>query len=119
MPTRSNREIWYALTAILFITAAYVFVLIIYREIPEIWSYAGLTSGDYGTVTDVEPFYMCGAEALAHAVGQRPKATRSSSDDYQFIKGIGSEELFSMEKAFFNGTQHGMVNGFVATTPTP
>lgn len=92
---------------------------IIYREIPEIWSYTGLTSTDYGTITDVEPFYMCGAEALAHAVGQRPKATRSSSDDYQFIRGIGSEELFSVEKAFFNGTQHGMVNGFVATTPTP
>ena len=50
MPTRSNREIWYALIAILFITAAYVFVLIIYREIPPASDFFGHTIGILGFI---------------------------------------------------------------------
>lgn len=88
---------------------------IIYREIPEIESYALLAQADTGNASvDVEPVFFCGAEALAHAVGQRPRATRSSSDDYGFLKGVGTEELFSMDKCIYEGIQHGIVNGFVA-----
>lgn len=65
--------------------------------------------------------YLCGAQALVVAWGQDPKSTERKDDDYQFIKGVGTEELRSIDKTFFKetgavgpGTQHGIVTVFAA-----
>lgn len=70
---------------------------------------------------DVAPGYLCGAEAQTIAWGQDPIATRRSDDDYGFIKGVGTEELRSVDKTFFASTsavgpgeQHGMMSGYGA-----
>lgn len=70
---------------------------------------------------DVAPGYLCGASAVTVAWGQDPISTRRSDDDYQFIKGVGTEELRSIDKTFFAsasavgpGEQFGMINGYGA-----
>lgn len=70
---------------------------------------------------DVAPGYLCGAQALAVSWGQDPISTKRTDDDYQFIKGVGTEELRGIDKTFFKSTtdvgpglQHGMVSVFGA-----
>lgn len=65
--------------------------------------------------------YLAGAQALIVAWGQDPIATKRADDDYGFIKGVGTEELRSIDKTFFKetgavgpGTQHGVVTVFAA-----
>lgn len=78
---------------------------LVIREIPEIPA----------TSSTVSPAYLCGAQALGHAWGQRPRATERKEDDYGFIKGVGTESLWSCEKLRFNGMDHGMLTGFFFT----
>jgi hypothetical protein len=70
---------------------------------------------------DVAPGYLCGAQALAVSWGQDPISTKRTDDDYQFIKGVGTEELRGIDKTFFKSTtdvgpgmQHGIVSVFGA-----
>jgi N4-gp56 family major capsid protein len=70
---------------------------------------------------DVAPGHFCGAQAIAIGWGQDPISTRRSDDDYQFIKGVGTEELRSIDKTFFAsasavgpGEQFGMLTGYGA-----
>jgi hypothetical protein len=70
---------------------------------------------------DVAPGYLCGAQAIAIGWGQDPISTKRSDDDYGFIKGVGTEELRSIDKTFFASTsavgpgeQFGMMSGFGA-----
>lgn len=70
---------------------------------------------------DVAPGYLCGAQALVVGWGQDPISTKRSDDDYGFIKGVGTEELRSIDKTFFAsssasgpGEQFGMMSGFGA-----
>lgn len=88
---------------------------VIIREIPEI---AGFNN-TAGTVARIEPFYLCGQQAVGIAWGQEPKVVRDEFD-YGFVKGIGTEECRGIQKMRF-GTgaggvlkDHGMVTGFVA-----
>lgn len=90
---------------------------VIIREIPELPVLTGVGASS----ADVQPGYLCGAQALTVAWGQDPIATRRTDDDYQFIKGVGTEELRSIDKTFFKstgaagpGTQHGVVSVFGA-----
>lgn len=76
------------------------------REIPEIPVLAGV--GD--SSSDVAPAFLCGAQAICHAWGQKPKAVFSKADDYGFVKKPGIEECRGAAKMVFNGVQHGMVN---------
>lgn len=69
----------------------------------------------------VAPGYLCGAQALAVSWGQDPISTKRTDDDYQFIKGVGTEELRGIDKTFFKsktdvgpGQQHGIVSIFGA-----
>lgn len=78
---------------------------LVIREIPEIAA----------TSSTVSPAYLCGAQALGHAWGQRPRATERKEDDYGFIKGVGTESLWSCEKLRFNGMDHGVMTGFFYT----
>jgi hypothetical protein len=50
MSTKGNREIWYSAKAIIFVTALYLFVLIIYREIPPASDFFGHTIGILGFI---------------------------------------------------------------------
>jgi hypothetical protein len=83
---------------------------VIIREIPEIGDYGGIGNGS----TTVYPVYFMGAQALGLAWGQLPKATEKKEDDYGFIKGVGTESLWAVEKLRYNGIDHGMITGLFA-----
>lgn len=90
---------------------------VIIREIPELPVLTGVGASS----ADVQPGYLAGAQALTVAWGQDPIATTRKDDDYGFIKGVGTEELRSIDKTFFKstgavgpGTQHGLVSVFGA-----
>lgn len=78
---------------------------VIIREIPEIPA----------TSATVSPAYLCGAQALGFAWGQRPRATKRKEDDYGFIEGMGVESLWSVEKLRYLGRDHGVISGFFFT----
>lgn len=88
---------------------------VIIREIPEI---AGFNN-TAGTVVRVEPYYLCGAQAVGLAWGQEPKAIKEDFD-YGMQMGIGTMEARGLEKMrFATGAgatlkDHGMVTGFIA-----
>ncbi len=90
----------------------------ILREIPEI---AALdVSGSGGA--RIEPVYLCGAQAVGLAWAQRTKTT-TDTDDYEFLHGVGCQEIRGIEKLRF-GTDsavdtttpkdHGIATAFVA-----
>lgn len=80
---------------------------VIIREIPEMpnGTSAGLSANQ-------GPAYLCGAQALGIAYGQRPRATERKEDDYGFLYGKGTESLWCAEKLIYNGLDHGVVTGF-------
>jgi len=77
---------------------------VIIREVPEISDFvtnvwttlktAGTSSGR------VEPVFLCGQAAVALGWGQMPRNTERSEDDYGFIKGVGVEMAYGVEKFF-------------------
>ena len=98
---------------------------VIVRQVPEISSMVDdkftslLTAG--ASSTRVEPFFLCGQQALAVAYGQMMKPTFRKEDDYGFIKGVGVESAYGCAKMFkkhpMAGTklvQWGVVSGFVS-----
>ena len=44
---------------------------------------------------------MLGAQALGLAWGQMPIATSRNEDDYGFVKGVGTESLYAVEKLLY------------------
>ena len=85
---------------------------VIIREIPEISNYGTIGNGS----ATVYPVYFMGAQALGLAWGQMTKATEKKEDDYGFVKGVGTESLWAMEKLRYNGIDHGMITGLFAAT---
>lgn len=90
---------------------------VVIKKVPELPVLAGVGA----STADVAPGYLCGAQAMAVSWGQDPIATKRADDDYGFIKGVGTEELRSIDKTFFKsstdvgpGQQHGMVSVFGA-----
>jgi len=81
---------------------------VLIREFPEI--------ADIGTVgassARVAPVYLCGAEAIGHAFGQRPRMTKLKEDDYDFKRGVGVEHKEQVRKMFWNNIQNGIVTGY-------
>lgn len=80
-----------------------------------------ILTGVGASSADVAPGYLCGASAIAIGWGQDPISTKRSDDDYGFIKGVGTEELRSIDKTFFASTsavgpgeQFGLMSGFGA-----
>lgn len=88
---------------------------VIVREIPEI---AGFNN-TAGTPVRIEPYYLCGAQAVGLAWGQEPKAIKENFD-YGMQMGIGTMEARGLEKMrFATGASsalkdHGLVTGFIA-----
>ena len=85
---------------------------VVHREIPEIGSYGAIGASS----AVVYPVYFLGAQALGVAWGQTTKATQRKEDDYGFIKGVGVESLWSVEKLRYNGIDHGMITGLFAAS---
>ena len=95
----------------------------ILREIPEIapvpaaiWSLSAVAS--------IEPVYLCGAQAVGLAWSQRTKST-TDVDDYEFLHGVGVQEIRRVQKLRFGGgttdrdnlQDHGILTAFVGAAP--
>lgn len=93
---------------------------VIVREIPEMTERC-LLGGAGASSADVEPYFLCGAQAVAYALGQET-TFNTATRDYKFINGVEVRELRGIEKCIFNGplddsltkVDHGMVTGFVS-----
>jgi hypothetical protein len=85
---------------------------VVHREIPEISGYGNIGNSSAA----VYPVYFMGAQALGCAWGQTTKSTKRNEDDYGFIKGVGVESLWSVEKLRYNGIDHGMITGLFAAS---
>lgn len=92
---------------------------IIIREIPEI---TALDSSLSSTGVRLEPVYLCGVQAVGLAWAQRTKST-TDVDDYEFLHGVGVQEMRGIEKLRFgtaaggdttNPKDNGIVTGFIA-----
>lgn len=88
---------------------------VIIREIPEI---AGFNN-TAGSPVRIEPYYLCGAQAIGVAWGQEPTAIRDDTD-YGFNRHIGTQEVRGIQKMRFETggggalKDHGLLTGFIA-----
>lgn len=87
---------------------------VLYHEVPEI---PHITNAGASSTTDVEPFFLCGAQAIGAAWGQKLQLQEDLQKDYKFRPGVCGEELLRVQKLHFNGVQQGMVTGYVAAAP--
>lgn len=60
----------------------------------------------------VEPYFLCGAQALGVAWAQKTKST-TDVRDYGFVKGVGIHEMLGVEKLIYNSKDHGVFTGYV------
>lgn len=81
---------------------------VIIRKIQEID-----TIGTVGaTSARLEPYYLCGAQAIGVAWAQYTKST-TDTRDYGFVKGVGIHEMLGVEKLIYNSQDHGVFTGYV------
>lgn len=81
---------------------------VIIRKIQEI-----ATLGNVGaTSARIEPYFLCGAQALGVAWAQKTKST-TDTRDYGFVKGVGIHEMRGVEKLVYNSKDHGVFSGYV------
>lgn len=81
---------------------------VVIRKIQEI-----ATIGTVGAASArLEPYYLCGAQALGVAWAQRTKST-TEVRDYGFVKGVGVHEMLGVEKLIYNSKDHGVLSGYV------
>jgi N4-gp56 family major capsid protein len=84
---------------------------IIVKQIPEI-----PTIGAIGAAScQVGSNFLCGAQAIALAWGQRTKSIVEEFD-YGFQYGCAIEEIRGVERITMNGIQHGVLTHYCATT---
>lgn len=85
-------------------------------EVPEI----GVFNNTAGTVVQVGPNYLCGAQALGVAMAKRPKST-TDVRDYGFVQGVGVQMMHGIGKMTFDTSagndgsarkDNGVVTGF-------
>lgn len=60
----------------------------------------------------VEPYFLCGAQAIGVAWAQMTKST-TDVRDYGFVKGVGIHEMLGVEKLIYNSQDHGVFTGYV------
>lgn len=95
----------------------------IVKEIDELPVYPNIGNGGTAEVT---PVYLCGAQALGHALAKR-WTSKTETFDYGDKVGVAIESIYGVNKLLF-GTgigdredlkDHGVVTGFFATTASP
>jgi hypothetical protein len=88
----------------------------IIRKVPEITGHFSATGKPLATAGNgsgkVEPVFLCGAQALVHGLGQKPRIIVDRDYDYDFQPGVAVELKEDVKKAFFNNVQQGMVTGY-------
>jgi N4-gp56 family major capsid protein len=77
---------------------------VLVREVPEIATLTGVGNGGI----DVSPNFLCGAQAVIVAWGQRPKFA-SRDFDYGNKKGVAIGEVRGVEKPTYNNIQHAVL----------
>lgn len=77
---------------------------VICREVPEIPVISGVGNGSI----DVGPNFLCGAQALGLAWGQRSEFA-TDTFDYGNRKGVAVSEVRGVEKLTYNSSQHGVL----------
>ncbi len=90
---------------------------IIVHEIDDIAVLTGVGAGGI----DVEPVYLCGAQALGHAWAKRWRSV-SETFDYGDKHGVAEEAIYNVDKLTFGSgssdtadlKDHGIVTGFFA-----
>ena len=85
---------------------------VIVREIPEISERCVIEKAGAANV-DVEPFFLCGAQAVGYAIGKDP-VFKTDARDYGFVNGVAVRELRGIEKTRYHDRDHGMLTGYVA-----
>lgn len=89
---------------------------VIVREVPEISTLIA-SSTYYATAgngsTKVEPYFLCGAQAVGYGLGQRPRLIVDQDKDYGFQPGVAVELKHDIDKLIFNDKDHGIMSGFV------
>lgn len=84
---------------------------VVIRKIQEID-----TIGTVGAASArIEPYFLCGAQAIGVAWAQPPKST-TDVRDYGFVKGVGIHEMLGVEKLVYNSKDHGILTGYVGAT---
>ena len=88
------------------------------REIPEF--------DGFDLASDIGNIYFCGAQSIVVSYGQNLRSTKRTETDYDFISGVGFEELYSYEKPLYADKnvdpvapprkQVNMINSFVKLT---
>ena len=58
----------------------------------------GLSTAGSGGTTPIEPFFLCGQQALAWVWGQMPTPTQLDQTDYGFNEGVGIEMAYGIGK---------------------
>lgn len=89
----------------------------ILRELPEIQI---VDTSVASIVSCIEPYYLCGAQAIGIAWAQRTKTT-TDVDDFEFLHGVGIQEIRGIDKLRFGTAvadtttpkDHGIATGFV------
>lgn len=82
---------------------------VIVKEIPEI----GVISGVGASSIDVAPNFLCGAQAVGVAWGQRPMQ-KTEEFDYGSKMGCAIEQVLGVEKLMSDSVQNGMVTVYTA-----
>ncbi len=89
---------------------------VIIREIPEISTLLA-DSTYYATAgnssSKVEPYFLCGAQAVGYGLGQRPAMKTDNLKDYGFQPGVAVELKHEIDKLVYNSKDHGVLSGFV------
>lgn len=90
---------------------------VVIREVPEIDTLLS-DSAIYATAgassAKVAPCFLCGAQAVGYALGQKPNLIVDNDKDYKFQPGVAVELKHDIEKMVYNSVDHGMVTVFVA-----
>lgn len=81
---------------------------VVIRKIQEITGFNNTAT----TPNRVEPYFLCGAQAIGVAWAQTTKST-TDTRDYGFVKGVGIHEMLGVEKLVYNGQDHGILTGYV------
>lgn len=104
---------------------------VIIREVPEIANFIDGTSGTNGiwggsaaadglniagaTTTRVGVSFLCGQQAVAFGLGERPNIKVDEIKDYGFQPGVAVQLKQHIRKANFNSKQNGIVTVFTSS----
>lgn len=129
---QANREAWTrGSDNPIFTDGDLIYDGIIIKEIPEISELIDGSTGTNGvwggaatadglnvagaTASRVGVSFLCGQQAIAFGLGQRPDIVVDQLKDYSFQPGVAVELKQQIRKANFNNKQHGMVTIFTSS----